>query len=236
MTMTSKELRLFLRSNIDPVYQSFSASLLPGVSDVWGIRLPVLRLAAKKIVKEETIDLLKKTMKNPCFEERMTLGMAIGYLPWDANFLEDQVKPFLSWIDNWSICDSFCSGLKGVSLNRDETWRFIKPYFKSNLEYEVRFATVLSLQYFLTDKYLLTVLSQLALVKQKGYYAKMAVAWAISKAYVVSPLITKDWLCKTHLDPVILKKALQKIRESNCVSKGEAVALQASVASAKALL
>lgn len=233
--MTSKELQLFLRTHIDPMYRNFSSSLLPGISDVCGVRLPVLRSVAKKIAKEGTIDLLEKTWRNPCFEERMVLGMAIGYLPWGASFLQDRVKPFLPWIDNWSVCDSFCSGLKQVRSNREETWRFLKPYFKSSLEYEVRFATVLSLQYFLVDGYFSKVLDQLALVKHKGYYAQMAVAWAISKAYVVSPLVTKNWLCQTKLDPVILKKALQKIRESNHVSKLDAFELETSVASAKTL-
>ena len=115
---------------------------------------------------------------------------------------------------NWSICDSFCVGLKQVAKNQEETWLFLQKYFKSDLEYEVRFAVVLSLFYFLTDSYLSLVLDQLALIHQEEYYAQMAIAWAIAKAYAVSPEVTKKWIKKTKIKQEILKKALQKVRDS----------------------
>ena len=212
--MKAKELRLFLKENVDLKYQKFSTSLLPGVTDLWGVRLPVLRRIAKKIAKEGNVDLLKSSLKKPCFEERMVLGMAIGYLPWDETFLEKYVEPYIPLIDNWSICDSFCVGLKQVAKNQEETWHFLQKYFKSDLEYEVRFAVVLSLFYFLTDSYLSLVLDQLALIHQEDYYAQMAIAWAIAKAYAVSPEVTKKWIKKTKIKQEILKKALQKVRDS----------------------
>lgn len=212
--MKAKELRLFLKENVDLKYQKFSASLLPGVKDLWGVRLPVLHRIAKKIASEGKVDVLKSSLKKPCFEERMVLGMAIGYMPWTPDFLEKQVEPFIPLIDNWSVCDSFCMGLKQVKKNQEETWAFVQKYFKSDLEYEVRFAVVLSLQFFMTESYLSLVLDQLALIHQEDHYAQMAIAWAIAKAYAVSPEVTQKWIKKTKIKQEIIKKALQKVRDS----------------------
>lgn len=224
--MKAKELQFFLKAHVDLKYQKFSISLLPGVTDLWGVRLPILRQVAKKIALSGDIEILKADMKKPCFEERMVLGMAIGYMPWDKYFLKKQVKPFLSWIDNWSICDSFCVGLKKVAFNQEETWSFLQKYFKSKDEYVVRFAVVLSLLYFLTDDYISLVLERLALIKHDGYYAQMAIAWAISKAFAKYPEQTRKWLSEVKIKPEIMKKALQKIRDSS-ITKAYALSFDA---------
>ena len=58
-------------------------------------------------------------------------------------------------------------------------WRFIQPYFRSEHEYEVRFAAVMALGNFIDEEHLETLLGQLDGVRHEGYYARMAVAWAV---------------------------------------------------------
>ena len=47
--VTTDMVRQFLRENEDPGYREFHSSLLPGVDNVMGVRLPVLRKFAKQL-------------------------------------------------------------------------------------------------------------------------------------------------------------------------------------------
>ena len=49
--MTQKELRSCLEEMAEKEYKEFSASLIPGVYNMLGIRLPKLRNLAKEIAK-----------------------------------------------------------------------------------------------------------------------------------------------------------------------------------------
>ncbi|MEI3235136.1 MAG: DNA alkylation repair protein [Intestinibacter bartlettii] len=88
------------------------------------------------------------------------------------------IESFVPKIDNWAICDSFCNSLKFVNKNKEKVWEFIQPYLKSNKEFEIRFAVVIILNYYITEDYIDLVLETLDEVKHEGYYVKMAVAWA----------------------------------------------------------
>lgn len=96
---------------IDPEYQKFSAALIPNIDNVLGVRLPELRKIAKKIAKDDWRTYLK-TAEDEYFEEIMLQGMVIGYVKTDINDQLSYVASFIPKIDNWSVCDSFCIGLK----------------------------------------------------------------------------------------------------------------------------
>ena len=51
--MTQKELRSCLEEMAEKEYKEFSASLIPGVDNMLGIRLPKLRKLAKELAKED---------------------------------------------------------------------------------------------------------------------------------------------------------------------------------------
>lgn len=61
---------------------------------------------------------------------------------------------FVQSIDNWSVCDSFCAGLKITQNHKECMWEFLQPYFESNSEYVVRFTGVMILNYYVDDVYL----------------------------------------------------------------------------------
>ena len=63
------------------------------------------------------------------------------------------------------------------------------------------------------------VLSLLDGVRQPDYYARMAVAWAVSIAYVRFPEKTLAYLKTCSLDDFTYNKALQKAVESRCVGE-----------------
>ena len=77
--MTTEQLRSQLFSLAEPTYQAFSSSLLPGVSGVLGVRLPVCRKIARQLGKDGWQDWLEEffALPDPLFEEAMIAGMTI---------------------------------------------------------------------------------------------------------------------------------------------------------------
>ena len=56
------------------------------------------------------------------FEEIMVEGMVLGKisLPWEE--LEPYLRSFVPKIDNWSVCDSFCTGRPGRLMRSGLRW------------------------------------------------------------------------------------------------------------------
>src|SRR5690554_129953 len=222
--MINLKIRSLLEQNIDLEYQSFSSGLLPGVDDILGVRIPILRSLAKDIVKNNQYLEFKKSMDHPVFEEKMLLGLSLSYMPWESSLLKE-IQDFVPYIDNWSICDSFCVGLKQVRQNQKIVWSFLESYFKSTQEYEVRFAVVLSLFHFLNDEYLEKCLQKWSSIQHHTYYTQMAVAWGLTSAYTHSKEMLREYLLKQKFPLIISNMALQKIRDSKKIPKSESRAL-----------
>ena len=89
----------------------------------------------------------------------------------------------------------------------------------SNKEFEIRFAVVIILNYYITEDYIDLILETLDEVKHEGYYVKMAVAWAISLCFVKFEEKTMNYLKNNKLDDFTYNKSLQKICESLRVDK-----------------
>ena len=124
------------------------------------------------------------------------------------------IRWFLPKIDNWSVCDSFCSTLKIAGRHRAQLWPFVLDCLRSGEEYTVRFGAVLLLDYYVDRAYLGEALAELERVDHDSYYVKMAVAWALSMFYLEFPKETGAFLADCRLDDFTYHKALQKIRES----------------------
>ncbi|MEF3308800.1 DNA alkylation repair protein [Paenibacillus sp. GYB004] len=201
----------------DEEYRKFSSSLLPTIDHVIGVRLPELRKLAKSIARSDWRTYLKQA-EDDYFEEVMLQGMVIGYAKAELEELLSHVADFVPKIDNWSVCDSFCTGLKFTPANKRRVWAFIQPYLRSENEYELRFGIVMLLFYYVDEPHIQSVLSLLDSIRHDGYYVKMAVAWALSVCYVKQPEKTMNYLLNHSLDAFTYIKALQKITESNRVS------------------
>ncbi|MED4462289.1 DNA alkylation repair protein [Metabacillus fastidiosus] len=203
---------------IDTDYQKFAAVLIPNINNILGVRLPELRKIAKQIAKDDWHTYLE-TAENEYFEEIMLQGMVIGYVKTNMEEILPYVAAFVPKIDNWSVCDSFCTGLKFTKENKRLVWEFLQPYLSSEKEYEIRFGVVMLLNFYIEMEYIGKVLNLLEGVKHEGFYAKMAVAWALSICYVKIPDLTMEYLKNNKLDDFTYNKALQKIVESNRVNK-----------------
>ncbi|MNW35307.1 DNA alkylation repair enzyme [compost metagenome] len=203
----------------DHKYQKFATSLIPNIDNdtVLGVRLPELRKLAKSLAKDDCRTYLKASLKgSECeyFEEIMLQGMLIGYVKTDIEEILEYVGNFVPKINNWSICDSFCIGLKFTNKNKDKVWPFLQSYLSSAQEYELRFGVVMLLNFFVDEEYIDEVLRLLNRIEHKGYYVKMAVAWAVSICFIKLPGQTMVLLRNNTLDDFTFNKALQKITES----------------------
>ncbi|MBC8569323.1 DNA alkylation repair protein [Zongyangia hominis] len=221
-----QQIRERLLALSEPDFQRFTSRLLPGVGNILGVRLPALRRLAKEIARGDWRAYLD-TAGTSSFEEIMLQGMVIGAASAPVEELLSSIAAFLPKIDNWSVCDSFCSGLKMARTYPEEVWSFLKPYLESPKEFEARFGAVMLLNYFVDEAHIGQVLPLLGAVPAQGYYARMAVAWALSICYLHFPEKTLAFLRQGDLDNFTYNKALQKIVESQCTDAATKAVMRA---------
>ena len=227
---TQRSLRAELEKLAEPDYQKFSAHLLPPDEQVLGVRLPALRKIARRLAAEEGWQDAFSDREKPYFEEVMLHGMVIGYLPCGPEERLSYIRDFIPLIHNWSVCDSFCAGLRFTAespQNKERVWQFLQPYFRSGEEYAVRFACVMVLNYYTETDDLERDLAELDQLSEQPYYASMAVAWAISMLYVRHPRQMKEYLGNSRLDDATYARAIRKILESRQIQGEEREAVRA---------
>ena len=213
--MTNKEIRDELEKLSDKKYKEFHTGLCPNSNEILGVRVPVLRNFAKQIVKEENIEKYLNNALDNSYEEILLQGMVLGL--WKNITIEkfcEYLEKFIPKINSWAVCDISISGFKITKKNMRYMWQFLEKYLKSENEFELRFAIVMLLDYYITDEYIDKVLKILNNIKHEGYYVKMAVAWAVQVAFVKYPEKTMKLLENNNIDKWTYNKALQKIIES----------------------
>ncbi|MBS6518140.1 MAG: DNA alkylation repair protein [Clostridium sp.] len=209
------EIQKELISLADEPYRQFHSRLLPGTDHILGVRLPVLRKMAGRLLKEEGVFCLER-LTDETYEELQLQGLIIGSAREDAGEKLERIRRFVDKIDNWAVCDTFCTSLRFTRKNQEKVLDFLKPYILSSREFEARFAAVMLLSWYADEAYILETLRLLDQIRQPDYYASMAVAWAVSVCYVKFPEITMKYLTEWNtLEEDTYRRALQKILESN---------------------
>lgn len=214
------EIRKRLESLAEPDFQKFLSKLIPNISaeSILGVRQPNLRKLAKELSKGDWRAYLRSA-KDDSYEEIMLQGMVIGYAKAEISEVLEWVQYFLPKIDNWAVCDGFCTGLKITKKYPQEMWEFVCPYLKDSRPYYIRFGAVMLLSYYTDCDHVKEGLQLLDEVRHDDYYVKMAVAWAVSIYYIKLPEATLAYLKESHLDDFTYNKALQKITESLKIDK-----------------
>lgn len=216
--MTNSEIRKKIEELADEKYKEFHGGLCPEVSGIIGVRVPLLRNIAKEISKDDWKTYLDNAVDNS-YEEIMLQGMVIGLSKMNLEEFKYYLKRFIPKINNWAVCDTTIAGLKLTKKYPKEMLEFVQKYLKSDKEFELRFAIVMLLDFYITEEYIDDVLKILNNIKHTGYYVKMAVAWAISICFIKYPEKTMELLKNNNLDNFTYNKALQKIIESYRVDK-----------------
>ena len=194
----------------DEKYREFNSKLLPNINNILGVRVPDLRKLAKELAQNDW----QNYKDDLYYEEIMLQGLVIGYAKIDADKKLQLLREFIPKIDNWGTCDIVCSNLKFINQNKEMVWDFIQPYLNSKNEFDVRFSIVILLNYFIDDKYIDKILKILDKIKHDGYYAKMAVAWALSICFVKYWDKTLEYLQTSNLEKWTFNKTIQKTCES----------------------
>ncbi len=210
-----QEIKKKLKEISDKKYQDFHSSLCPGTENIIGVRVPILRSYAKELFKEKDWKQTIKEIDNEYYEEIMLKGMLIGQAKTeDINIILKYVEEYVPHIDNWAICDVFCAGLKITKKYKKEMWNFIQKYLKSDKEFEIRFAIVMILDYYIEEEYLKENFEIFEKIKCDEYYVKMAVAWAISICLIKFYSVTIEYMKTSKIDSWTYNKAIQKAIES----------------------
>ena len=157
--MNLLEIKNTLISMQDIKNAEFSKKLSPDTKKkVLGIRIPILRNYAKEFVKTEDwqaflSDAFHKKYKEEYMEEVMLQGFVLGYAPFPLKEKLKFIEKFILKIDGWQICDTFIPTLKIKKKDLPRVWEFINPYAKSKKEFEIRFAVIMMLDYFIVEEY-----------------------------------------------------------------------------------
>lgn len=211
---TAAALSATLLNLAEPGYRQFAASLIPGESNILGVRLPALRRLARQSAKENWQQLFAELQSTTTMEVVMLRGMLPGYAP-HATLSErlTAIADFVPTIRNWSICDSCCATYKFAREHRGELIEFLRPYLLSAHEYHARFGVVMLLNHYLpAPEWVTTVADLLPQVTCSACYAQMAVAWCACELSLQHPQTAGE--LHPLLSPAVQQLTQRKIRES----------------------
>ena len=208
-----------LKALSDEKYRSFNSCICKGSRfEMLGVRIPELRKIAKSIIRSDA-DAFLSSVKPEYYEEVMIKGLVLAGQRKASSEKLVGIESFLSEIDNWAVCDTFCAELKPKANELGEVLDFIKKHIYSANEFEIRVAVVLLLDYFISEEYIDETLKLLSRVDCGFYYTSMAVAWAYSVCYVRFTDKTYKQLKKNTPDKATLDRTVQKIVDSYRVSE-----------------
>ncbi len=208
----------------EPAYRDFSASLLPGVGNLLGVRLPHLRRLAREILRGDWRKWLAEAERAEARGEEpgrrapasggevpgpdgAVLGPAGGGVWFEERMLRGMViagarcaiDEKLEYVRRFlPAIDNWavCDSFcwRLQEREREAVWRFIGFCFDSGDPYTVRFAAVMGLVNFTDAGHLGALLEQLGRVRSGHYYVRMGVAWAVSVCFAADPERVVRWL------------------------------------------
>ncbi len=206
--------RLFSMQDLE--YQKFHSGLCPKKKNIIGVRTPDLKKLAKELYKEDSNVLTK--IGDKYYEELMLQGLVIALSTDPVDKKIKTIQKFVPKIDNWAVCDIFCASLKIKKNEKDKYFEFLKRYYDSKKEFELRFLIVMLLDHYLEEEYLDKIFDIISNIESNKYYVNMAIAWLLSICYIKYPKITLNNLSNLNLDDWTYNKAIQKVIESRRVS------------------
>jgi 3-methyladenine DNA glycosylase AlkD len=184
-----------------------------------------------------------------CYEETVIWGYLINLEKCSLNERLAMLTRYVPVMDNWAVCDSYCAHAKWmVRTDKAILWAFLERWFDSEREFEVRFAVVVAMCYFLNAEWLDKVFERIngldfgrieskyksvkgkPKVAQQGtvqgaepYYVRMGVAWLLATALAKFPDAIRAFVRSSNLPADVIKLYICKARESFRTRTVEAV-------------
>ena len=210
----------YLKTLKDEKYKEFHSSLvLNSKYEMIGIRVPIMRDIAKKIAKTNIEEYLK-CAKDHYYEEVMIQGLVISHIKDEKKFYE-YFKKYITKIDNWALCDTFCSSIKIVEKYEEKYFKEAIKLCLNEKEFLSRIGIVTILDHFITDKHILEICEMLNKIESDKFYINMAQAWLVCEMYIKFPEETLIFIKNNNLNTFTHNKAISKIHDSYRVSKDD---------------
>ena len=207
-----------LKANADEKYADFHSKLVPTIERkrILGVRTPVMRKLAKELLKDERFvkEMMPEFLKelpHYYYDEAILHGEIISKEK-DYNKALALIEEFLPYVDNWAVCDLLDP--KVFAKHKTELMQNIKRWLKSESVYTVRFGIDMMIKHYLDGEFEESHLTMVRDARGDDYYIKMAKAWYFSTALVKQYEITREYLNSSVADEWILRKSIQKARES----------------------
>jgi 3-methyladenine DNA glycosylase AlkD len=153
---------------------------VPGITKVYGVRMPVLNEFAKKY-REGGFELVKELWHSGAFEEKLLAAKLLNVIcKKDPALSLKLVSGFADSIDNWALCDALgMQSLKPVANKiQTEIFELSERLLKSGNLWERRLSLVI-IEVFTKDKTLHPeIMKRVKMLEDdQEYYVQKAVAW-----------------------------------------------------------
>lgn len=196
----------------------------PGI-EIIGLHTPEMKAFAKEAAARpdwrEDLDFLSSSaaISPLSHEERIIWGLTIDYVKCGVDERLAFVDKFIPYVDNWAICDTFCSNASWAKAKKDRAavWDYIQKKLRSKEEFTRRVGIILMLSSFLDDAYLrrcFSSIESMQLKEREPYYVRMGVAWLLATALAKFPEETRTFVSSSSLPADIKSLYIRKARES----------------------
>ncbi len=212
----------YLVSLADDKYREFHHTIVNNSSlEILGIRSPQLKSIAKEILKGDYEGYLRNSGRK-YYEEVMIRGLVSAQIKTNSfEEAKEYTEKFLPYIDNWAVCDGYCSAFKRIKKHLPEYFGYIGELVTNENIWYKRVSLVLMLNYYLSDEYIDAVLERCKSIDSDGYYVQMAQAWLLATAYIGYRDRVKAVLSSDEISFTVKKMTIQKCIDSYRVSSKE---------------
>ena len=208
----------YLISIQDLKYKEFHSSLvLNSKYEMIGIRVPIMRDIAKKIAKGNIEEFLEYA-QDRYYEEVMIQGLVISHIKDEKEF-HKYFREYINKIDNWALCDSFCSSIKIVKKYEEKYFKEAVKMALNKKEFISRVGLVMILNHFINQNNFDGIFDTLNKIQSDKFYINMAEAWLLCEMYIKFPKETTKFLKKNNINTFTQNKAISKIHDSYRVRK-----------------
>jgi 3-methyladenine DNA glycosylase AlkD len=214
--METRQIRETLLLHADEAYRLFITALKPSRHRIIGVRMPVIRSIAKGFPDPLPYLHTFPFDPDPWYEEVLLASLLAGKLasPDQTIIVLDRLLPLN---DGWATNDTLCQSLGVMKKVPDAFLSYLKTKSISENPWDVRFAVVSLMDWYLDDHHIDDVLSVVQTIDRGHPYVMLAAAWLLATAVVPYPNKVMPLLQPGILDETTRRKAIQKALESRRV-------------------
>lgn len=206
-----------LEKYIDSSYREFNSKLVPGVENVLGIRIPVLRNIVNGMSEKERDSFLNSLPHN--YHEENIMHMIIITEEKDYDKAKEMILNFLPFVDNWQVSDVGIPKSFKSTKDREDLLEFVKILISKEGTYFKRYGIFILMKLFLGDFYNSEVLDMVANIKSEEYYVNMMRAWFFQEAMVKRYADAVKYLEDKKLDRFTHLKTISKCVDSRKIDE-----------------